>query len=301
MCKSLGSAWTLLLLMFLGAGCDSDRPIKYFVRTGPTYATTMPTVDEVGLLVDATVQYDRGYTNYLDLDDSRAAISNIVHETRKNLELKGYRIAFVESPFVGSFKSSSGNYLVADHRKGVPSWRSAPFEISTALDSDASYRDGLLKTARGLFTVVQNRGEIPTEMLREDDATRAALESIANKKNVRYLLVILGDGQVVSARKQASQEIDTAIFSTVVTLGTVTVVAHNASFLKSFVALVDLRNAEVVWCNWMPVSPLNPANADSYRFRWPRSVLHWLPARGKLEPIEEPYDRPTAQPTKGRQ
>jgi hypothetical protein len=244
----------------------------------------MPSVDRLGLLVDVAVAYDRVSTRYFNVADSLAAITNLVHEGQADLTAKGYEVAFVESPFVGGFKNAHNYFPVAVGRKDKPSSRMPPFMTTPDLDADPAYRDALLCACRDVLRAVENRGRMPTDVLVSSEATRLALRSIAAKKNIRYLFVIQGDGTIVSGGKQLGQEVLTGILSTVITFGAVTVSAHNISFLDSYVSLIDLQNAEVVWSNSLRLREFNAANANHYKARWAHNVLYWLPPRGQLDP-----------------
>ncbi len=264
------------------AGCAS-RPTSAFVRRGPTYNAIKPAVDRVGLLVDATVAYDRVSTNYFDIEDSMVAISNLVHEAQAALNAKGYEVVCVQAPFVGGFKPADKSFRVAQARKDAPADRFAPFFVDAAMDSDPEYRDALLKTSRDVMAAVADRGELPTEVLCSSPGTRTAFSTVASKMGVRYLLVVQGSGTIVSAGEQTGQAIGTALLSTAVSLGSVTVTVHNVSLLDNHVSLIDLQTPEAVWCNSLRLAGLNPANPSDYKSRWAEKVLYWLPPRGQLE------------------
>ena len=271
-------------LALLLTGCGTVPPTKWFVRRGPTYNATMPTVDRVGVFVDAAIAYDRVDTNYFVIEDSLLAISNLVREAAADLKAKGYEVAFVEAPFVGAFKHSPQPFAVAEKRGDKPAGRSSPFQVVDGWKEDAAYRDALVKAMRDILGAVENRGELPTDQLRSDEGTRGALQAIADKRQIRYLFLVHGHGTIVSGGKQTGQAIGTALLTGVITLGNAVVVAHNTSTLASYVSLIDLHNAEVVWCNSLGLPGLNPANASHYKGRWAHNVLYWLPPRGQLEP-----------------
>ncbi len=274
----------LCALALLVTACGTVPPNKWFVRRGPTYNVTMPTVDRVGVFVDTAITYDRVGTNYIVIEDSLLAISNLVREAAADLKRKGYEVAFVEAPFVGGCLNSPLQFAVADKRADKPAARSLPFHVVSGLKDDPAYRDSLAKAMRDILSAVDQRGELPTDQLRAEEGTRAALQAIADKRQIRYLFLVHAQGTVVSGGKQAGQAIGTALLTGVITLGNVVVVAHNTSALSSYVSLIDLQSAEVVWCNSLGLPGMNPANADHYKGRWAHNVLYWLPPRGQLDP-----------------
>src|SRR4051794_7306287 len=107
--KSLLTYGGCLAGLFL-AGCVTVQPTNSYVRRGPTYSSAMPAVDRIGVLVDAAIAYDRVSTNYFDLEDSLAAITNLVREAEPALKAKGFQVVFIEAPFVGAFKPATGAY-----------------------------------------------------------------------------------------------------------------------------------------------------------------------------------------------
>ena len=108
------------------------------------------------------------------------------------------------------------------------------------------------------------------------------LKLIRERQAVRYLLVVMGDGKIVSAGKQTGQVVGTALLSTVMTLGMVTVTAHNISFLDSYIGLLDLQTGEMLWTNSLRLGQ-NPADDGLYKGVWPRMLLYHLPDRAKTK------------------
>jgi hypothetical protein len=160
-----------------------------------------------------------------------------------------------------------------------------PFQVADNINADPDYRQALQIVDQRVHVAIVNRGKFPTEGLQSDPATEAALKVIADKTHVRYLLVVQGSGNIVSTGKQVGQALGTAVLSTVLTLGMVTITSHNISLLDSYIALVDLQTAEVIWSNSLRLGNLNPAEANDYKSSdWAHKVLYWLPPRGMLEP-----------------
>lgn len=273
------------LSIFLISGCATTNvPNKTFVRKGPDYADSMPRVDRVGLLVDGTVAYDGIGSRYFDIEDSRGAIENLTRAAQADLTAKGYDVAFVEAPFVGGYMPSGRNYPVAPTRSTDPKQTPSPFQTATDLAADPIYRDTLLTTTRQVLLATENHGKFPTETLQSSPDAKAALAALAAKKNVRYLLVVQGSGVIESGAKQVGQVVGTAILVGVLSLGMLSGSSHNVSFLDSYVSLIDLPTAEVVWSNALRLANFNPAEANDYtNVGWAHKLLYWLPPRGQLE------------------
>jgi hypothetical protein len=283
--KYLALNLALCAMAVLLAGCRTVQPVKTFVRCGPNYKDAMPAVDRVGVLVDAVVAYDRVTSTYVTIEDSQLAITQLARETEADLKAKGYQVAFVEAPFIGAFKSPDTTFLVAPNRRGEPVSQAGPFQIIEDPNQDSGCRDALLALSRQIIACAEDRGEMPTDRLRSAEGARAALDEVAAKKNIRYLIVVQGNGHLVSGGKQAGQQVGTALVSSLLTMGMVTVVAQNVSWLDSYVSLIDLQDEEVLWSNSLRLTKFNAANPKHYETsRWSHNVLYWLPPRGLLDP-----------------
>jgi hypothetical protein len=123
---------------------------------------------------------------------------------------------------------------------------------------------------------------LPTETLRAEPSIQESLKLIQERNRVRYVLVLCGDGKIVSAGKQAGQIIGTTILSTLMTGGLVTVTAHNSSFLNSRAGLIDLETGEMLWTNSGALR-VNPASDGLYRGSWSNALLSDLPSRNAAQ------------------
>lgn len=266
-------------ILFL-CGCATE-PVKWYIRTGPTYSGAIASVDRVGVISDAAVIYDRTTDkDWYSLEDSMVASSNMLFAARRFLEKKGYQVAFTEGPVVGACKSSGQQYKLSEKRRHDPIDRSPPFYVTPAIANDVAYRDAVLRTLQRVELAITDRGELPTETMQSEPSIHEDLKLIRERQAVRYLLVVMGDGKIVSAGKQTGQVVGTALLSTVMTLGMVTVTAHNISFLDSYIGLLDLQTGEMLWTNSLRLGQ-NPADDGLYKGVWPRMLLYHLPDRAK--------------------
>ena len=273
-------AWLSLALATLLAGCvAAPPPSRAYVRPGASYDSLIPQIRRVGVVTDAVVRYDRSSTNdYFCIEDSIAALTNIVADAMAHLKGKGYEVAFAEGPLVGSFKKSTNALYASVKRHDKPTERSTPFYTAPGLAEDAAYQQALVRVMGRTIEAVSNTGELPTETFLADATIKESLKLISEKKQVDYLLVVVGDGLLVSGGKQAGQAIASALVSSLITLGNVVVSAHNVSFLDSYVALVNLKDGEVVWSNSLRLIG-NPAASGLYRGNWGKFLLYYVPDR----------------------
>lgn len=282
--KSDVRRWSVVTGMGLAAlvlsGCiTAPPPTRSYVRPGPNHETLLPQVKRMGVITDAAVRYDRSGTNdYFCIEDSLAALTNIVSEAVNHLQSKGYEIAFGEACFIGSFKECPQALRVSQKRQDKPVERSAPFYVNPSLSSDEAYRKAVQRVVQRAHEAVINAGELPSETFTSDPGVRESLKVIATQKQVDYLLVTVGDGLLVSAGKQVGQALASSLASIFITAGNAVVTAHNVSFLDSSVALLNLQTGEVLWSNSLRIVG-NPAEPGFYKGNWARFLLYHMPDR----------------------
>lgn len=265
------------------AGCVSTQPIKTLVRQSSGFGAATPTnVDSMGVLVDGEVDYDSMTGLFIDIADSRTAISELSKQTDSALAAKGYAVDFTETPFVGGWLDKLPFQVVQD-RHGDPAPRVPPFDAGDT--ADPSYQTALRDVSRGLVEGFAN------VVLRDDtrkwsQAARDGLAEISAKKHIRYLLVVQGHGRIESGWKQATVGIGMAALTTLATMGTVTATALKVSWLDSYVMLIDLQNSNVLWSNAVRLSSFDPGNPEDYdKNDWSRQVFYYLPSRGNAEKV----------------
>jgi len=117
----------------LVAGCAVPQPTKSFVRCGPTYGEQMPQARRLGVVSDVVVIYDRASTNdYVSIEDSLIAATNMLADAARHLKSKGYEVAFVDGPLVGAFKPANTPMQAANQRHGEPANRVTPLVVASS-------------------------------------------------------------------------------------------------------------------------------------------------------------------------
>jgi len=264
----------LFCLLSFFAGCvTAPPPTDVFIRTN---ASPSSLGQNVGLLVDAVIGFDSsGASNRcISLEDSRKAAAHMLAESRQFLESKGYGIQYAEIPATGASFSGEGTMTVAERRYGPE--KDTVFPIPTTGGNDDEYQAAIIRVIRQAFIATRSKGELPEEQFRTDPEIPASLRLIAQRKNVDHLIVVIGNGRIVSAGKQLGQSIATSIVTTVITAGLVTETSRHVSFLDSLVAVIDLRTSELTWSNALRFTG-NPAEPAFYKGKWSKTLLYHLP------------------------
>jgi hypothetical protein len=205
--------------------------------------------------------------------------SNLLSNASQALQAKGYDVGFAEAPVLGAFLDPKKPVRAAEQPNDPPVEMTFPVLLSEDVRSDGQYRQALSQVIHQTLESMSSSGELPEEKFLADPSITNSLHLIATRKQIDYLMVVIGHGAIVSGGKQFGQALGTALLSTVLSAGLVTVTRHNISFLNSYVGLINLTNAELAWCNSLCLLE-NPDAPDLYKGYWSRSLLYYLPVRG---------------------
>jgi hypothetical protein len=255
----------------------ATAPPKTLVRESASYETaTPPNVDQLGVFVDGFVQYDSMSGKYVDLADSRTAITTLAAETKSALTEKGYVIDFTDMPFVGGLLEDASDQVVED-RHADPKPMVPPFEMRNTVD--AADVTGLRNISHDVAIAFAHPAWLSNTRA-WSPAARSGLAQIAAQQHIRYLLVVLGEGVVESGWKEAAEGVGTAALTALATLGTVAISVRHVSSLDSYAVLIDLQSSEVLWSNAIRLSNFDSGDPKDYqKSGWSRQLFYYLPSR----------------------
>ncbi|MEK8018356.1 MAG: hypothetical protein VSS75_015920 [Candidatus Parabeggiatoa sp.] len=209
--------------------------------------------------------------DYHSIEASKSAASLMLQGAKAYLmEKKGYKVDFQLSPTVCAFKDSKEKMNVAQEKGTETFYENSPFFVSESVKNDQSYEQALIHLIKQVLKSVEQNEHSPSELFSKDDKIRDSLKIIAERANTEVLLVITGNGLVVSLGKAIGQSVLTTVF----TLGLVT--ARNTSYLDSYAALIDLKKGEMLWSNSLRIKD-DPTDEDFYLQEWPQQILYHFP------------------------
>jgi hypothetical protein len=273
-----------IFLAFLLSSC-SAAPTKKFIRTEPAYPP-IQWIDSIGVLADVCLARDvLAGPDYISVEDSRLTEQYILDGTTAYLEQKGYRIGTTLSPFVGAFKTPKMEFKVALRQGSDVLTQTPPFFVSDTLRNDEEFIQALgLITDRTLKAVGQSQYS-PSEIFLRDELLDRSLKTTIQRTHLRYLLVVIGNGQNVSGAKsflqRAASGLVTGIGSLALSSGSVMGVATigNVSYIDSFVGLIDLETGKILWSNSLRLTKGKLAKRDYYLKKWAPGLLYHFPKK----------------------
>jgi len=260
----------LTLLILLLSSCAST-PTNRFIRTNPKIGDYLSQIKSVGVVNDVCILRDDIGDDYHSIEASKSAASQMLQGVKAYLrEKKGYKVDLQLSPTVCAFKNSEEKFNVAQQKGTKAFFENPPFFVSESVKNDRSYEQALIHVIKQVLNSVAQNEHSPSELFSKDDKMRDSLKIIAERANTEVLLVIIGNGVVVSIGKAIGQ----SVLTTVVTLGLVT--ARNVSYLDSYAALIDLKKGEMLWSNTVRLKE-DPTDDDFYLQEWPHQMLYHFP------------------------
>ena len=124
-----------------------------------------------------------------------------------------------------------------------------------------------------------SENELPQTERFASDEMKESLSIISSRTKAKILFVVLGDGRMVSGSKKFAKGLTTAVATTALTAGYVTVAKWDVSFIDSYVGVLDLEKGEIIWTNSGKMQDVNLTKQDFYQSKWPESFLYHFPEK----------------------
>lgn len=197
---------------------------------------------------------------------------------------KGYAVDFQLTPTIGAFKKPDTPMLVAKDASEPGSLQSSPFHVADPVGKDKQFKMALVTVIAGVLKSFEATGS-PSGMFQSDPKVKEAVKVLRNRTKTDYLFVVIGNGVIVPASKQLGQILTTGLLTGIATLGMVSVAVYDADFLDTYVGLVDLETAEILWENSLRSKGVNPTSSGFYSYRWwaeqwwAKDIFYHLPGR----------------------
>jgi hypothetical protein len=264
----------IMLLAFCATSC---APSKMFVRTVDAYENRISKSEKVGIMNDVCLQLDPLFKkDFILLDDSKVAAILMAEEAKESLEMKGYTVDFVSSPFVGSFLAPNDSFWVADEKGGEKRMIHPPFYFEDSLSTNELYVIALLDVFNEVYLTMAGNQE---PVFSTDSILRQDLQVIADRTGDDKILFMIGNGSIVPVGKTITEGVVLGIVTSILTLGTFTYYEDDASYFDSYLALLDLNTGDLLWTNFMKLSDSDPSRESFYSGTWSKNLLYYFPAR----------------------
>jgi hypothetical protein len=265
-------------LALLGTSC---APSKMFVRTIDAYENRISKSERVGIINDVCLELDPLFKkDYILLDDSKIAAILMADEAKKSLEMKGYTVDFVSSPFVGSFLVSNDSCRVADEKGGEIHTINPPFYFEDSLTTNELYVSSLLDVFKEVCFTMAGNNE-PAFSTNPD--LRKGLQVIANRTGNDKILFMIGNGRIVPIGKSILEGVTIGLATALVTFGMFTYYFYDVSYMDSYLALLDLNTGDLLWSNFMRLTDSDPSRSQFYSQIWSKNLLYYYPLREGLK------------------
>ncbi|MBN2018798.1 MAG: ankyrin repeat domain-containing protein [Sedimentisphaerales bacterium] len=242
----------------------------------------------MAVVADTCITID-DFKDYISVEDSRNVESYMLSATRKYLENIGYQVSEQYMPFVGGSRSSQVKVAVKKQKKAKIEEIPAPYFIEEGLRSDADYQAALERVIQNVLQVVQQKEKSPEEIFKLNSNVQEDLQLIRERLQTRYGLFVIGDGKIVSGITSFTQAMVTGMATGLLTGGMFIYSACEVSYLDTYVAIIDLTQADLLWCNSMRLQSGEVLGQNYYsswdeRIQtysgWVRNMLFYIPVKG---------------------
>ena len=268
------STQLIVLLALLATSC---APSKMFVRTEDAFQSRISKSERVGIIDDVCLQMDALFKrNYVLLDDSKVAAVLMADEAKKSLELKGYSVDFISSPFVGSFLNPADSFRVAYEKGAEIKKINPPFYFDDSLATDKEYCNSLLDVFNEVYLIMAGNNE-PIFSTNQD--LRNRLQVIANRTGDDKVLFVIGNGAIVPVVKSILEGVTIGLATALLTFGSFTYYFYDVSYMDSYLALLDLHTGDLLWSNSMRLTDSDPSREQFYSHTWSENLLYYYPVK----------------------
>jgi hypothetical protein len=265
------------VVIFLALLTTSCAPSKMFVRTDDTFQNRISKSERVGIINDVCLQFDPLFKrDYVLLDDSKVAAVLMADEAKKSLEMKGYSVNLVSSPFVGSFLNPADSFRIAYEKGAEISKINPPFYFEDSIATDEVYVSSLLDVFNEVyFTMVGNNQPI----FSTDSVLRQDLQLIADRTGDDKILFMIGNGAIVPVGKSILEGVTIGLATALLTFGSFTYYFYDVSYMDSYLALLDLNTGDLLWSNSMRLTDSDPSRESFYSGTWSKNLLYYYPVK----------------------
>jgi hypothetical protein len=268
------STLSSVLFILLATSC---APSKMFVRTNDSYQTRISKSERVGIINDVCLELDPLFKkDYVLLDDSKVAAILMAEEAKRSLEMKGYAVNFIESPFVGSFFASDDSFRVADEKGGVIWKIKPPLYFEDSVSTDEVYVSSLLGVFNEVFLTMAGNNE---PIFATNPDLRNSLQIIADRTGDDKILFMIGNGTIVPVGKSILEGVTIGLATALLTFGTFTYYFYDVSYMDSYLALIDLNTGDLLWTNSMRLTDSDPSCEQFYSQIWSKNLLYYYPVK----------------------
>jgi hypothetical protein len=264
----------IILLAFLATSC---APSRMFVRTIDAYENRISRSEKVGIINDVCLELNPLFKkNYVLVDDSKVAAILMAEEAKKSLEMKGYMVDFVTSPFVGSFLNTDESFRVADEKNGEIRTVNPPLYFDDSMTIDEEYLNALLDVMNEVYFTMAGNND-PQFSINPDLLN--SLQVIADRTGNDKILFMIGNGTIVPVGKTILEGVTLGLATAFLTFGMFTYYVYDVSYLDSYIALLDLKNGDLLWSNYIRLTDNDPSTESFYSQTWSKNLLYYFPVR----------------------
>jgi hypothetical protein len=265
------------VIIFLALFATSCAPSKLFVRTDDAFENRISRSERVGIINDVCLQFDPLFKrDYVLLDDSKVAAVLMAEEAKKSLEMKGYSVDFVSSPFVGSFLNPTDSFRIAYEKGAEISKINPPFYFEDSITTDEVYVNSLFDVFNEVYFTLAGNNE---PIFSTNIDIRKSLQIIADRTGDDKILFMIGNGTIVPVGKSILEGVTIGLATALLTFGSFTYYFYNVSYMDSYLALLDLNTGELLWSNSMRLTDSDPSREQFYSQIWSKNLLYYYPVR----------------------
>ncbi len=240
------------------AGCVTSPSSRYvFEQRQPgTDARGGKILVVTDICVKRNFTKDHGKGEYVSVFDSRRASRKAREAFTAFLLSERFPEPQSISMAIGGHSNDQVEYNICEYPLGSGTIAKPPFWINPAWQRQfpanaATHACDLLRPISTVFHDHPNEAHA----LAKRKSFQAAIQALKDTYHCDAVLLVVGEGKLISVREQMKEVLPQAIISAVVTLGTVSFAVYHVNYITLHAALVDADSGEIVWANRVHLGP----------------------------------------------
>ncbi len=260
--------FSLLLSACVGIG---DGPAK-LIKNDPR----IENLQGIAIFADVTLLSDNlAGEDFWSIENSRATAQYMIDNAKQFFARNDLKVVFAEAPSIGSFKNKTEPMKVLSQEGGQIEEKLPPLFLNNDLISDQNYQISLSTLYQSTLEAVDQKAKSPSDSYSLTPDAMKALAVVSKNCSANAILLLVGNGTIVSGAKSLTQSLVTGIATGILTMGMLSYSQWDVSVLDTFALLVDTTSGEILWSNSIRLQGGDLTSEDYYP-NWSAQVLGQL-------------------------
>lgn len=260
--------FSLLLSACVGIG---DGPTK-LIKNDPR----IENLQGIAIFADVTLLNDNMVgEDFWSIGSSRTAAEYMIEYAKQFFTENDLKVVYADAPSIGIFKNKEEPLKFLSEEGGQLEEKSPPLFLKSFLISDHNYQNALTTLYSSTLEASDHKSKLPSDSYSLTPDAIQALTVVSKNISANAVLLLVGNGTIVSGAKSLTQSLVTGIATGILTMGMLSYSQWDVSVLDTYALLVDTTSGEILWSKSIRLKGGDFTNEDYYP-NWSAHILGQL-------------------------